>query len=62
MIDTTGAGDTFCGGLCVKLVEGEILEDAVRFASLCSGSAVTRRGVQISVPDREEVIAYLENK
>ncbi len=54
-VDTTGAGDTFCGGLCVKLAEGENLEASALFASLCSGIAVTRRGSQIAVPKREEV-------
>lgn len=58
-IDTTGAGDTFCGGLCVKLAEGESLERAARFASVCSGIAVTRRGAQMAVPMRAEVERYL---
>ena len=50
-----GAGDTFCGGICVKLAEGADLAAAAKFASVCSGIAVTRRGAQISVPTREEV-------
>lgn len=53
-IDTTAAGDTFCGALCVKLAEGETMEGAMRFASACSGIAVTRRGAQASVPTRPE--------
>ena len=55
VIDTTGAGDTFCGGICVQLAEGEDMEVAMRFASVCSGIAVTRRGAQIAVPKREEL-------
>ena len=31
-VDTTAAGDTFCGGLCVALSEGKNLKDAIIFA------------------------------
>ncbi len=57
-VDTTAAGDTYCGALCVKLAEGAEIEEAARFASLCSGIAVTRRGAQVSVPTREEAENY----
>ncbi len=53
-IDTTAAGDTFCGATCVKLAEGAPLKTAMEFAAVCSGIAVTRRGAQISVPTRAE--------
>lgn len=59
-LDTTGAGDTFCGALCARLAEGETLEKAAHFASVCSGSAVTRRGAQIAIPTKEEVVARME--
>ena len=59
-LDTTGAGDTFCGALCARLAEGETLEKAAHFASVCSGIAVTRRGAQIAVPTKEEVVARME--
>lgn len=54
-VDTTAAGDTFCGALCVRLAEGAQIADAARFASVCAGIAVTRRGAQVSIPKREEV-------
>ena len=53
-VDTTAAGDTFCGALAVRLAEGASPLEAARFASLCSGIAVTRRGAQISIPTRAE--------
>lgn len=56
-IDTTAAGDTYCGALCVKLAEGAPLKTAMEFASVCSGIAVTRRGAQVSVPSRAEAEA-----
>lgn len=54
-VDTTAAGDTFCGALAVALVEGRPLLDAVRFASAAAAICVTRRGAQPSIPTRPEV-------
>ena len=48
------AGDTYCGALAVKLAEGASVAEAARFASLCSGITVTRRGAQVSIPTRAE--------
>ncbi len=39
-VDTTAAGDTFNGALCVALSEGRTLFDAVRFASRAAAIAV----------------------
>lgn len=54
-VDTTAAGDTFCGALCVALAEGHNLVQAARFASLVASIAVTRLGAQSSVPYRREI-------
>ena len=54
-IETTGAGDTFCGGLCVALSEGKNLKDAIIFASKASSISVTRMGAQVSIPLRKEI-------
>ena len=54
-VDTTAAGDTFCGGLCVALSEGKNLKDAIIFASRASSISVTRMGAQISIPLRKEI-------
>lgn len=58
-VDTTAAGDTFNGALCVALVEGKSLTEAVTFASKASAIAVTRMGAQASVPTRAEVDALM---
>lgn len=54
-VDTTAAGDTFCGALAVALVEGKPLEEAARFASAAAAIAVSRLGAQPSIPTRAEI-------
>lgn len=54
-IDTTAAGDTFCGGICVALSEGRSLEEAVRFATAASALAVQKIGAQESMPTRADL-------
>ncbi len=54
-VDTTGAGDTFNGALCVALSEGRSLRDACRFAAKASAISVTRMGAQPSIPFRNEI-------
>jgi len=54
-VDTTGAGDAFCGALATELARGAYLEAAVRFASRVAAVAVTRLGAQAAMPTRDEV-------
>ncbi len=54
-VDTTAAGDTFCGTLCVGLSEGMSVPDAVRLACRAAAIAVTRPGAQASCPKRIEL-------
>lgn len=61
VVDTTAAGDTATGGLCVKLAEGENIENSIAFGSLCASLACTKRGAQMSVPSLDEVNEYLNN-
>jgi len=56
-IDTTAAGDTFCGALAADLASGAALANALRRACAASALACTRLGAQASVPRREEVDA-----
>ncbi|WP_138515516.1 ribokinase [Rhodoferax bucti] len=58
-VDTTGAGDTFCGSLVAALSHGQDLAQALRFASASSSIACTRWGAQSSIPDTAEVQALL---
>ncbi|MBT3382407.1 MAG: ribokinase [Prolixibacteraceae bacterium] len=61
-VDTTAAGDTFCGSFAVALVEGKSLKESLQFASAASAICVTRMGAQPSAPDRKEIEAFLINE
>ena len=54
-VDTTAAGDTFCGALCVALANGKPLVEAIRFGCKASSISVTRRGAQMSMPRLSEI-------
>lgn len=58
-VDTTAAGDCFNGALAAALAEGQEKDQAIRFANLASSIAVTRKGAQESLPNREELEAIL---
>ena len=58
-VDTTAAGDTFCGSFAVALVEGKTLKESLQFASAAAAISVTRMGAQPSAPKREEIDKFL---
>ena len=62
VVDTTAAGDTFCGALCLALAEGNKPEEAVRFACGAAALAVTKLGAQAGIPTRAELEAFLARR
>ncbi|MEI8114238.1 MAG: ribokinase [Bacteroidia bacterium] len=54
-VDTTAAGDTFCGTVCVGLSEGKSILDSVKMAARSAALTVTRMGAQASLPYRSEL-------
>jgi ribokinase len=54
-LDTTAAGDTFCGAVCVGLSEGRSVLDSVKLAARAAAITVTRMGAQASIPYRSEL-------
>ncbi|MBA2311773.1 MAG: bifunctional hydroxymethylpyrimidine kinase/phosphomethylpyrimidine kinase, partial [Actinobacteria bacterium] len=56
-VDTTAAGDCFCGALADALARGLILVDAARWAVAASSLSVGRKGAQASLPTANEVRA-----
>ncbi|MBX6324041.1 MAG: ribokinase [Rhodospirillaceae bacterium] len=59
VVDTTGAGDAFCGGFAIALAEGADAVAATRFGCAVAGLAVTRWGTAPAMPRRAEVDALL---
>jgi ribokinase len=59
VVDTTGAGDAFNGGLACALAEGQGLDEALRFATAVAALSVTKQGTAASMPTRSEVEAFL---
>lgn len=54
-VDTTAAGDTFCGALCVAISEGKSLKEAAEFACSASALTVQKMGAQNSIPFRKDL-------
>lgn len=54
-VDTTGAGDTFCGALAQALADGADLVEAARWATRAAAASVTRLGAQAGMPRRSEL-------
>jgi ribokinase len=59
VVETTGAGDAFTGGLAVALAEGQDLLAAARFGCAAAAISVTRPGTAPSMPRRPEIDALL---
>lgn len=54
-VETTGAGDSFIGGIGYALLNGQSLMDACKFATCCSAVTVCRLGAQDSMPFIDEI-------
>jgi ribokinase len=61
VVDSTGAGDTFCGALLAAWSAGADMATALRRASAAAALACTRMGAQSSVPALAEVDQFLLN-
>lgn len=55
VVDTTAAGDAFCGALAVGLLERMGFAQALRFASAAGAAACRQLGASSSLPDRSTV-------
>lgn len=59
VVDTTGAGDSFCGALAAQIARGIGLETACRYATAAAALSVGVPGAVTSIPHRHEVEALL---
>lgn len=68
-VETTGAGDTFCGCVLHYILEHgwkeytqAELEEMLRFANAAAAAIVTRKGALRVMPEKAEILAILEGK
>ena len=61
-VETTGAGDAFNGGFATALGEGMDIETALKFANCTAAISVTRLGAAESMPSRDEIDAFMNEK
>ena len=60
VVDTTGAGDCFCGYLAAGLAKGIMMEQAAVEANVAASIAVQSFGAAASIPDRATVLQSLD--
>jgi ribokinase len=58
VVDTTAAGDAFCGAFAAEVLEGRPPEQAAQTANLAAALTTTRRGAQPSLPTLAELAAF----
>jgi 2-dehydro-3-deoxygluconokinase len=59
-VDATGAGDTFGGALLARIVAGDALRDAARYAVVASALSTEGYGAVEPIPRAEQVRAALQ--
>ena len=59
VVDTTGAGDAFCGAMAAALALGESVGTALAWGNAAGALAATCPGAQPSMPTRDEIAAQL---
>lgn len=58
-VDTTAAGDTFCGALAAEIARGNSWENTLIFASAAAANCITKMGAQPSIPKENDVRSFL---
>jgi ribokinase len=60
VVDTTAAGDTFCGALVAALSSGASMAQALHTASAAAALACTQLGAQASIPTHSAVMQLMQ--
>ena len=61
VVDTTGAGDAFNGGLVAALASGKNIVESAKYANIFAGLSVTKIGTSIAMPTVDEINEYMKN-
>jgi len=60
LVDATGAGDTFDGGFLARLLAGDDLQSAARYANIAAALSTQGYGAVTPIPRRADVLAVLK--
>lgn len=58
-VDTTAAGDAFCGAFATALSEDNSIEYSLKFASAAGALAATKAGAVPSLPNSQEILSLI---
>jgi len=58
-VDTTGAGDSFDAGFLFRYIQGDTLENCVRYGAVCGALSTTKAGGASAAPTYKEVQLWL---
>jgi len=61
VVDTTAAGDTFCGAMATALGEGKSWKEVLDFANAAAALTVQGLGAQSSIPQRTAINSFLNS-
>ena len=59
VVDTTAAGDAFCGALAASLANGSTIEEAIKTGNAAGALAVTKLGAEPSLPKKADLDRFL---
>lgn len=59
-VDTTGAGDTYCGAFAAAIAEGREARSAIEFATFAAALSVQQYGAVPSIPSRGDIEAAIQ--
>lgn len=61
-VDATGAGDNFLAGFVSEILRGKTIPEALRFANACGAVCATAVGAAAALRNREQVLAFMEER
>lgn len=61
-VDTTAAGDVYTAALTYDFLQSDDIIHAINFASAAAAISVTRMGASPSIPNKAEVLRFIEEK
>ncbi len=62
VVDTTAAGDAFCGGLIAALARGQSIEQSMLYGCAAGALATTKLGAEPSLPMRQQIETLLATR